>query len=57
MSPIKQLAQLESRLQELNQKYRLIQQENQFLLKKNETAKMKIEQILGQLTKPEVCDD
>jgi uncharacterized protein (TIGR02449 family) len=71
MSIIEQVNQLEKCLQDLNQKCRLLQQENdslretqQFLkaqceelFKKNEIAKKKVEQILGQLTKLEVYDD
>ncbi|MFA6058581.1 MAG: hypothetical protein WC756_10300 [Taibaiella sp.] len=53
MSLIERFTQLENHLQGLNQKYRLLQQENLALQEKNTLAKKKIEEILGQLTKAE----
>ncbi len=71
MSIIEQLTQIETHLQGLNQKCRLLEQENhslretqQFLktqceelFGKNEAAKKKIGQILIQLTKLEMTHD
>lgn len=67
MSLLEQCTQLETRLQDLIKKHRLLQQENQALqetkqflksqceelFRKNDLAKRKVEQILGQLTKME----
>lgn len=57
MSLIERFTQLENYLQGLNQKYRLLQQENLALQEKNTLAKKKIEEILGQLTKAEATHE